>query len=214
MGQNDKVSGLDPEIVPEILALIADEVRNTGGTEEDLARVLVDSRLRRLLAAAIVGSAVSGDPFRARLAAAIEACRFAWVNPCITVKKFPEPVFGALGAGHLVAAPPRVPAREWWLRENIEAWLAEKVKEGYEPGTFADGLEYTARNPAYRQFEPLICWGSVSADDEVVCIGPFGGGGLGGRRDSRPGVIGLDVSKRDATWPYICVFLLRLIKKS
>lgn len=202
--------GRTPELQLEIFAAIRREVANLGGEEADLGRILSDKKLLSRLAAEIVAGAGAGkDPFRVRFQAAIAACRLAWVSPRITPEAYPEPVFGEIGEGHIAAQPPRLISRDFWLRDDIEAWLRTKLIEGLEPGRLADGLEFVAKNPNFRQNEPAVFWGSLSIADELVLGGPFGGGGGLG---SRPGLPGLEVRQRDARWPYICVFLLRRIK--
>ncbi len=140
------------------------------------------------------------DAYKARFDAAIEACHFFWVNDYVTSANFPEPVFGEVGEGHVLAQPPKT-EKGYWTEQEIDTWLKGMAKEGYEAATLADGLDFVARNQEANRDGPVVFWASVSADGDVVSL------------DRRGGERSLRAIRRIVDWNDDYRFLLRRISR-
>jgi hypothetical protein len=169
MGKNKSALVGGARLAAAIWLKLDSAVREAGGSEEDLHRLATDEgdETIKLVAALIVGKLFDGDPYPARFQAAIAACNFDWVHA--TPEKFPERVFGEVGEGHILAQPPAT-GKGYWTEQEINSWLEEKAKEGYEAATLADGLDFVAKNQRVHLDGPVLFWASVSSDGSVAYL--------------------------------------------
>jgi hypothetical protein len=137
--------------------------------------------------------------YATRFTAAVAAGKYDYVSPSLTATEFPESVFGTPGEG-LVLAQPRPTDEGYWTEAEIDAWLVEKRKEGFEAATLADCLAYGAEHPDEQRNAPIVASGSLSRTGCVAFLGLIG--------DERS----LYVGKRVGGWNDYCRFLLRKVQ--
>jgi hypothetical protein len=111
--------------------------------------------------------------YATRFTAAIAAGKYDYVSDYLTPEQFPESVFGTVGEGHVLAQPPATD-KGYWTEKDVNDWLAEQVKQGFEPATLADGLAFGVQNPDAQRENPVVCWGSLSRSRHVACLGRHG----------------------------------------
>ena len=148
----------------EIVKAIADEVKNLGGGDDDLRRILSEPSLRLTLGKAIMhnGSEVSpsnattypvtidyADTFEQRLASG----RYDWKNSDINKKNFPVKGEGTVD---------RILELAHYAKDmSTDAVLAAIDAQGYRPATIEDLLAFGAKYPELQREFPIVALGSV-----------------------------------------------------
>ncbi len=180
----------------ELIKKLSDEVRNLGGSDEDLRRILSDSSLTRQLAELIVGSNANVFPlvidYTQSLAEMVATGKYSAgaVNTNITEEHFPVETGEANVQSVLVHLDRTV---------DSDQVLRELDKRGLRPATMVELLAFGAQHPdAQRQF-PIVALGSVWADpDDDRRVGCLWG---------RPASRELHLSWFDGQWGAHCRFL-------
>lgn len=157
-----------------ILEALVAAIRKEGGSDEDIHRLATAEGLEILAEMARIAVGIK-DSFAVRFAVALAACKFDWMNDYVNPANFPASVFGGVGEGHLLAQPPAT-EKGYWNEAEVDVWLAEKGKEGYEAATLADGLDFVAKNQEAHIDGPVVFWASVSSHGRVACLRRGDGG--------------------------------------
>ncbi|MBI4090447.1 MAG: hypothetical protein HY422_00305 [Candidatus Komeilibacteria bacterium] len=148
----------------EIVKAIADEVKNLGGGDDDLRRILSEPSLRTTIGKAIMhnGSEVStsgattypvtidyADTFEQRLASG----RYDWKNSDIKEKNFPIKGEGTVERNLELA--------HYGKDMSTDAVLAAIDAQGYRPATIEELLAFGAKYPELQREFPIVALGSV-----------------------------------------------------
>lgn len=157
----------------EIVKVIVDEVKNRGGGDDDVRKILSDRNLQTHIGDLIMGTYQQAvkpipttypveidytDTFEQRLAAG----RYDWKNSDITEKHFPVKGEGKVKLDLELA--------HYAKSMSTEAVLAAIDAQGYRPATIEELLAFGAKYPELQREFPIIALGSVWRD-------------LNGRRD-------------------------------
>jgi len=148
----------------EIFKAFVDEVKNQGGTDEDVSRILTDSKVRQEMVALLLKKAKSVADGVVRLfvdytrplAEMLKDGRFDYVNSDITEKHFP------------INKRPNgeVEMKLFHFNRVMESdeVIKEMAKEGYRPAESPEGLAYAKANPDEQRKYPIALLGSVWRD--------------------------------------------------
>ena len=164
----------------EIVKAIADVVKNLGGGDDDMRRILSEEPLRRSIGKAIMhnGSEVStsgattypvmidyADTFEQRLASG----RYDWKNDDINKKNFPVKGDGTVERALELA--------HYGKNMSTDAVLAAIDATGYRPATIEELLAFGAKYPDLQREFPIVALGSVwrgwGGNRGVACL--YGG---------------------------------------
>jgi hypothetical protein len=187
-------------IIFEIIKKISDAIRTLGGTDEDLRRLLTDSKLVKQIAELIMsGRQKASDTYKVvvdygkTLTEMIKLGKYAWVNDDISDKHFP-----IQGAGTQEAELVLVHLnREATTKEVLEHLNAL----GLEPAKVEHLLAFGAAYPEIQKEFPIVALGSIWVGDVGYRGCPF--------LDFGDGKRGLDLRWRDDDdhWRDDCRFL-------
>lgn len=168
----------------EISKAFVDEVKNQGGTDEDVSRILTDRKVRQEMVGLLLKKAKSAVDGVVRvvvqyatadrnrtLVEMISDCGFDWVNSDITEKNFPIRIKGSIQYGRQ-----EVEMKLFHFNRNISSdnAIQEMDKEGYRPAELPELLAYAKVNPDVQRKYPIVGLGSVwqawDGDRDVPCL--------------------------------------------
>lgn len=177
----------------EIVKTIIDEVKNRGGSDDDVRKILSDRTLQIRIGDLIMGTDQQdttprstiypveidySDTFEQRLAAG----RYDWKNSDITEKHFPVKGEGQIQVDLELA--------HYGKSLSTEAILAAIEAQGYRPATIEELLAFGATYPEFQREFPIVALDSVwqhrSGLRGVAYLRRHGGG-----RDLELGRLGL-----------------------
>ncbi len=163
----------------EIFKAFVDEVKNQGGTDEDISRILTDKKVCQEMVGLLLKKAGNVADAAIRLfvdytrslAEMLKDGRFDSVNPDITEKHFP-----------ITKRPNgKVEMKMFHFNRPIssEQAIQEMDKEGYRPAELPEGLAYVQANPDEQRKYPIVLLGSVwhywYGDRHVPYLGRWAG---------------------------------------
>ncbi|MFA6603911.1 MAG: hypothetical protein WCT10_03670 [Patescibacteria group bacterium] len=145
----------------EIIQKLSGAVRDLGGSDDHLRRILSDEELRREIAKLLVAGTC-----RKTLGDMLKACGNDWANSAITEEHFPVKPELFTVAGTKVFHFNRI-----MTTKEVEAAIRAK---GYEPASIETLLAYGVENPREQRKHPIVALGSSwvhpGGSREVPCL--------------------------------------------